>query len=593
MRLSHIILAALFAVSASLSAAPSQAPKVQPATAEAEATARVTALSGKVEWSNDGKAWSKVKIGQGLIAGARLRSKQGNLTLLLTDGSTVKMTPNTEMAIKAHNPKDEKGGTLLRLSKGFIRFLVAKVRPGHYFKVETPNAVAAVKGTFAGTGYEGDENGNGKTDVDVYEHDGKGKMEVEDPDTGKKEDVGEGESLEFDGEEFKEEKLDDQDKEDAKNDMQDLNQGQGEQGNNEQGEQGQGKQGQGEQGQGEQGQGEQGQQDQGEQGSGDGTDGQGDEADEFAADLGGDMIDELNQDAEQDGNNLKNDIENSRLVYDRKGFPAYVTNKVNRPAADTLVKVIEVNRDFGPDAGITQAQETVSYNQALPYLWMDVVSKPVTDSSNLNQDGYPIYWRTYSDFWASNPGGETFWAITYWDSPYFTNSGTPDTGTIAQGFEQSFYINYSLIGAVGQHVDPYWETLGGNYPTNQYGLYNCYSCGYDWSVNTSVVNNSAVYKHVDNYNSTTYFTIGMTLLNDDGVSYDPLAYIHDDLGNPLGSPSAPHPNFNQLGYTGLNLEMSITASGMSNEISLILLPGMFDLLDAILVPAGYSVCNIC
>jgi hypothetical protein len=81
--------------------------------------------------------------GRELLVGDRVStSDAGTLGMVLRDGSTLRLTVNSEMSFLA---PDEKGG-LLQLIKGILRSSVVK-QDGHHFQVRTPGAVAAVKGT--------------------------------------------------------------------------------------------------------------------------------------------------------------------------------------------------------------------------------------------------------------------------------------------------------------------------------------------------------------------------------------------------------------------------------------------------------------
>lgn len=113
--------------------------------------ARVVTLSGQVQHisGNDGRkrtltADTLVRVGDEIISGA------GSATVELADGSQVRISPNSRLIFNRLTQYGKSGmvDTRLRLDHGEVH---TKVRPviegGARFEIETPSAVAAVRGT--------------------------------------------------------------------------------------------------------------------------------------------------------------------------------------------------------------------------------------------------------------------------------------------------------------------------------------------------------------------------------------------------------------------------------------------------------------
>jgi len=83
-------------------------------------------------------------IGATLTTGAN-----GNVNLRFGDGSTLQMEPNSELLLDTLSSFDGYGvvDSRLRLNRGAVKTRVVKRRPASRFKITTPSAVAAVRGT--------------------------------------------------------------------------------------------------------------------------------------------------------------------------------------------------------------------------------------------------------------------------------------------------------------------------------------------------------------------------------------------------------------------------------------------------------------
>ena len=109
--------------------------------------ATVISLDGDVRYDDEG-VLKPVQLGQLLDVGDRvLTLENSTLHMILADGSSVVMAPNTEMTLGALGDGKPGSKTLLQVLKGLLNLMVEKQPDGFTFEVETSNAVAAVKGT--------------------------------------------------------------------------------------------------------------------------------------------------------------------------------------------------------------------------------------------------------------------------------------------------------------------------------------------------------------------------------------------------------------------------------------------------------------
>lgn len=116
------------------------------------AEVRIGETQGQVRVGGDAAAWQPAQAGQRLAAGQRLRTEaDGSATLALADGGQVLVRPGSELKlVQAHEPVIQAGSLWLRIElvRGGLENLVQR-RPGHgtRFEIQTPAAVAAVRGT--------------------------------------------------------------------------------------------------------------------------------------------------------------------------------------------------------------------------------------------------------------------------------------------------------------------------------------------------------------------------------------------------------------------------------------------------------------
>jgi hypothetical protein len=112
----------------------------------------VAAVEGQAEVQHPGDTeWHPVSAGDAVIEGDRLRTlAQSKLKLLFDDESVLTLAPDSELTVDAQ-VIPEQGGTTSSFSLlvGMVRALVSEdyAQPGASFELETPTAVAGVRGT--------------------------------------------------------------------------------------------------------------------------------------------------------------------------------------------------------------------------------------------------------------------------------------------------------------------------------------------------------------------------------------------------------------------------------------------------------------
>lgn len=91
-----------------------------------------------------------IKKGDLLSLGSTLTTgASGNLNLKFADGSSLQMEPNSELSLDTLSSVDGYGivDSRLRLNQGAVKTRVIKRTPASRFRITTPSAVAAVRGT--------------------------------------------------------------------------------------------------------------------------------------------------------------------------------------------------------------------------------------------------------------------------------------------------------------------------------------------------------------------------------------------------------------------------------------------------------------
>lgn len=134
-------------------------------------TASVDFASGQVQVVSNGAA-TDAKKGQTLTQGETLRTgKDSAAILLMSDGSRIKLNPETELGIGSA----EKGKTELALQSGAVFSKVAKQGAQGRFLIRTKTATMGVRGTEFYTAY----GKQSKAGADVWMCVHEGKVEVE------------------------------------------------------------------------------------------------------------------------------------------------------------------------------------------------------------------------------------------------------------------------------------------------------------------------------------------------------------------------------------------------------------------------------
>ncbi|MDH3974886.1 MAG: FecR family protein [Deltaproteobacteria bacterium] len=124
-----------------------------PAISLGEAVATLTFVRGKVDVLKKGEKRARlVKKGAKLVVGDIVRTKsQSRAQISFIDESKVNMAQNSRVEIKefSYKPEKKERKSLLRTFRGKIRALIPRFLLGDdsKFEVETPTAVAAVRGT--------------------------------------------------------------------------------------------------------------------------------------------------------------------------------------------------------------------------------------------------------------------------------------------------------------------------------------------------------------------------------------------------------------------------------------------------------------
>ena len=114
---------------------------------DAPSAATVLNMEGTVQVQDD-QAWRTLEDGEPLENGDRVRTGENStLHLLLADGSSLVLGPNSEATLDSLGTGAEGSQTLIGLVHGLVNAMVEHLKAGSRFEVSTQDAVAAVKGT--------------------------------------------------------------------------------------------------------------------------------------------------------------------------------------------------------------------------------------------------------------------------------------------------------------------------------------------------------------------------------------------------------------------------------------------------------------
>lgn len=116
--------------------------------AVAQEPGRIAVVEGNVERGR-ASAWLRVEFGAELVAGDELRTDDsGRVQIVLPDGTVLNVGRSTDLLFhEIGSPGGPATRTLLHLARGSLRPVVAAQSAGRTFEVETPTAIAAVRGT--------------------------------------------------------------------------------------------------------------------------------------------------------------------------------------------------------------------------------------------------------------------------------------------------------------------------------------------------------------------------------------------------------------------------------------------------------------
>jgi hypothetical protein len=541
------------------------------------------AVIGKVRY-DEGQGLKPLQVGDALAPGATIQTgSNGRATLTLAQDAIMRVAPNTEMTLKDEKVRQ---GTFLELTRGFARFLVGKRSPGYAFEVQTQNAVAAVKGTDWS-----DDAGDGKgpTKAAVYASANPVALLLQSSDGGKSTGLAPGESVSFDGTEFKVSKLSDVDRAKVEEIFKALppvkHDDSEKTGGDTTGSTG----------------GTTGPATGGTTG-GTSTDTGMSDADKDALkaelkEITDKAIAEASHDLYVDGFLLKDtksgDIQAGKIIFDRFGDRVQVSHYITRVDAPVVVTGLQTTimiqsfsqRDTGPNKGISTATETSTFNTVLPQDWGSVFSKAFDDPSNLDVNGMPIYYRTNESFVAQNPSLDSVTMATTYDTPVFLfNADGPNRlfmgrdvfltvatvgsgvmpSAISVGFGQTQSFEYA-IHAVNPDVNGVYDTNPLIETGHWANVATPYQGGWRFQLTDLDADPTSSLPPI--------LTQDMHLINDDGSV----------VSNPTftGSPALPS------AFKGFdtNVEMALGSSIFDGRtIDIVFLPGFYDMYDMMNLP---------
>lgn len=131
-----------------------------PLAAHAAAVGQIAAVEGQAEVGRGGST-VPAAIGYEIELGDELRTGDGRMRILFRDDSVLSLSEDTNLVVdeQVFNPEAGNFSSVIRLLGGRIRAAVSEYygEPGAAYEVETPTAVAGVRGTTFTVAYD-DEN---------------------------------------------------------------------------------------------------------------------------------------------------------------------------------------------------------------------------------------------------------------------------------------------------------------------------------------------------------------------------------------------------------------------------------------------------
>lgn len=122
-------------------------------------TAHVESVEGVVRWipaDSENSQWQQLSSGSELQIGDRVESKQGSATIRFADDSRLYLLPDSNIYMDHLSGYKDTGmvDTKVRLERGRVRSKVKALRTeDSSYEINTPSAVAAVRGTVYRVGY--------------------------------------------------------------------------------------------------------------------------------------------------------------------------------------------------------------------------------------------------------------------------------------------------------------------------------------------------------------------------------------------------------------------------------------------------------
>jgi len=121
-----------------------------PVAALAQDVGAVASAAGQAELGRDG-AWSPAEAGMGVRLGDQLKTGNGQLKVVFQDESVLNLAENTVITVddQVFQPQEGTFKSLMKLMRGKVRATVGSYyqQSGANYEVETPTAVAGVRGT--------------------------------------------------------------------------------------------------------------------------------------------------------------------------------------------------------------------------------------------------------------------------------------------------------------------------------------------------------------------------------------------------------------------------------------------------------------
>src|SRR6185295_4928026 len=121
-----------------------------PAVVRAQDVGNVASVTGNAEVGHGGQ-WKPATAGMGVQLGDELRTKDGRMRVVFQDDSVLNLAENTTLTVDDQVFQPEQGSfkSLMKVIRGKVRATVGSVyqKPGSAYEIETPTAVAGVRGT--------------------------------------------------------------------------------------------------------------------------------------------------------------------------------------------------------------------------------------------------------------------------------------------------------------------------------------------------------------------------------------------------------------------------------------------------------------